>query len=181
MLFQELGKLKRSSIMTSILWMAVGVLMILCPQRYINSLVEVLGYVLVIFATVMGLEFLSSKRVLMNYIYLTGALIMALGGIAVLVDENMVRGIGIVFGLVLFLDGALGILNTLIYVRRARRKGWWSLLIMSGLMILFGLIVLVNPFWNDPPMLFDVIGGMLLFSSVVSAVRFIYIWPIKDE
>ena len=46
---------------------------------------------------------------------------------------------------------------------------------------LFGLIVLVNPWWDDPLKLFDVIGGMLLFSSVVSIVRLIYIWPIKSE
>ena len=54
-----------------------------------------------------------------------------------------------------------------------------SALVLLGALILCGLIVLVNPFWNDPPMLFDVIGGMLLFSSVVSIVRLIIIWPIK--
>ena len=48
-------------------------------------------------------------------------------------------------------------------------------------MILFGLIVLVNPWWSEPLLLFDVIGGMLLFSSVVSIIRLVYIWPIKDE
>ena len=30
-------------------------------------------------------------------------------------------------------------------------------------------------------MLFDVIGGMLLFSSIVSIVRLFYLWPIRDE
>ena len=48
-------------------------------------------------------------------------------------------------------------------------------------MMLFGLVVLVNPWWDDPLKLFDVIGGMLLFSSVVSIVRLIYIWPIRAE
>ena len=42
-------------------------------------------------------------------------------------------------------------------------------------------IVLINPWWSEPTKLFDVIGGMLLFSSVVSIVRLIYIWPIKAE
>ena len=75
MLFQELGKFKRSSIMTSIIWIAVGVLMIICPAQYVNSLVELMGYGLVIFAGVMILDFISSKHVLMNYIYLTCALV----------------------------------------------------------------------------------------------------------
>ena len=72
MLFQELGKLKRSSIMTSIITMAVGVLMIMCPAQYVGALVSTLGYVMVIFSAVWVLNFISGKRVLMNYIYLTG-------------------------------------------------------------------------------------------------------------
>ena len=43
MLFQELGKLKRSSIMTSIIMMAVGILMIMCPEQYVSALVATLG------------------------------------------------------------------------------------------------------------------------------------------
>ncbi len=181
MLFQELGKLKRSSIMTSIIWMAVGVLMIICPPQYVDSLVQVLGYGLVIFAAVMVLDFISSKRVLMNYIYLTGALIIALLGIAVLVDTNMVRGIGWIFGLLLIADGIFSEFNTMLYIKRSQRKGWQSMIVLSGLLILFGLIVLVNPWWNEPTKLFDVIGGMLLFSSVVSILRLVFIWPIKGE
>ena len=181
MLFQELGKLKRTSIMTSIIWMAVGILMIMCPAAFVNSLVEALGYGLVIFAAVMVLEFIVSKRVLMNYIYLTGALIMGLLGTAILVREDVVRIIGLVFGLLLIGDGGLSIINTWFNVRRAGRKGWQSLLVLNGILVLMGLIVLINPWWSEPTKLFDVIGGMLLFSSVVSIVRLIYIWPIKAE
>ena len=181
MLFQELSKLKRSSIMTSIVMMSVGILMIMCPAQYVGSLVSVLGYGLVICAAVMVLDFISSKRVLMNFIYLTGALLMALAGIAVLVDDNIVRGIGAVFGVILLADGIFGIFTTLLYVKRSRRKSWWVLIVLCALMVLFGLIVLVNPWWSEPLMLFDVVGGMLLFSSMVSIVRLVYIWPIKSE
>ena len=181
MLFQELGKLKRSSIMTSIIWMAVGLLMIICPQQYTSSLVQVLGYGLVIFAVVMILDFISSKRVLMNYIYLTGALIIALLGIAVEVDTNIVRGIGWVFGLLLIVDGGFSIFNTLLYIKRSQRKGWQIMIVLAALLVLFGLIVLVNPWWGEPTLLFDVVGGMLLFSSVVSIMRLVFIWPIKAE
>ena len=91
MLFQELGKLKRSSIMTSIIIMAVGILMIICPPQYIDTLVSALGYGMVTLAAVMVMDFLSSRKVLMNYIYLTGALLLALLGIAVLTLDEIVR------------------------------------------------------------------------------------------
>ena len=56
MLFQELSKIKRSSIMTSIILVAIGVVMIMCPAQYVESLVSVLGYGMVIFAAVMMLN-----------------------------------------------------------------------------------------------------------------------------
>lgn len=181
MLFQELGKLKRSSIMSSIILVAVGVLMIICPGQYVNALVATLGYGLLVFAGVMALDFISGKKTLMNYVFFTGALIMALLGIAIVAFEtDVVRIIGLIFGLVLLGDGIVGIVNTWTYVRRAGRKSWWVLIVLNALLVLCGLIVLVNPWWNEPTMLFDVIGGMLLFSSIVSIVRLFYTWPIRD-
>ena len=181
MLFQELGKLKRSSIMTSIILMAVGILMILCPKQYVNALVSTLGYGALVLATVMILDFISGKKALMNYIYFTGALILALLGIAIVAFEtDVVRVIGLIFGVALVGDGIVGIVNAYMYVRRAGRSGWWVLIVLNALMILCGLIVLVNPWWNEPTMLFDVIGGMLLFSSIVSIVRLFYTWPIRE-
>ena len=181
MLFQELSKIKRSSIMTSIILVAVGIVMIMCPAQYVDSLVSVLGYGMVIFAAVMMLNFISAKKSLINYIKFAGALVMMLLGISVLVFDNIVLIIGIVFGLILIGDGILTIINTVLYVRRAQRKGWWFLVLLSVLMIAAGLVILINPWWNEPTKLFDVIGGMLLFSSLVSIVRLIIIWPIKDE
>ena len=180
MLFEGLGKIKRSSIMTSIILMAVGALMVMCPDAYVSSLISVLGYGTVILAAVWGLDFLSSRKALIHYIFLTGALLLALLGIAILVREDIVRIIGLIFGLVLVGDGAIGIYNANTYARRAGRKSWWILIVLCALMILFGLIVLVNPWWDTPARLIDVIGWMLLFSSVVSIIRLIYIWPIKD-
>ena len=182
MLFEELGKIKRSTIMTSIILAAVAVVMIMCPAQYVNALVAVLGYGMLIFATEKVLEFISGKKSLINYIYLTGALLVALLGIAVLIfDDNIVLVIGIVFGLVLIADGIISIANAVTYARRAQRKGWWVLILLSLVLIAFGLIVLINPWWSEPTKLFDVIGGMLQFSSVVRIVRLIFNWPIKAE
>lgn len=181
MLFEELSKIKRSSIMTSIVLVAIGIVMIMCPARYVDSLVSVLGYGMVVFAAVLMLNFISAKKSLINYIKFAGALVLLLLGISVLVFSNIVLIIGIVFGLILISDGILTIINTSLYVRRAQRKGWWILILLSVLMIAGGLAILINPWWNETTELFFVIGVMLLFSSLVSIVRLIIIWPIKDE
>ena len=181
MLFEELSKIKRSSIMTSIILVAVGIVMILCPPRYVESLVAVLGYGMVIFAGVMILNYITAKKSLINCIKFAGALAMLLRGIAVLVFENIVLLIGVVFGLVLVADGLITMINTWMYARRAKLKGWWVLVLLSLLLIAGGVIILVNPWWNETTKLFDATGIMLLFSALVGIVRLIIIWPIKDE
>ena len=181
MLFEELSKIKRSSIMTSIMLVAVGIVMIICPPQYVESLVAVLGYGMVILAGVMMLDFINAKKSLINCIKFAGALVLLLLGIAVLVFTEIVQLIGIVFGLILVADGIITITNTWMYARRAKLKAWWLLVLLSLLLIAGGLIILVNPWWNETIKLFDVIGVMLLFSSLVGIVRLIIIWPIKDE
>ena len=181
MLFQELGKLKRSSIMTSIMLMAVGIIMVICPPNYTNVLVTTLGCMMIIGAVVMMLDFLSSKRVLINYIYLCLALVLGiLGASVMLFDESIVKIIGFSFGVLLIVVNIIDIFNALTYSRRSQRKGWWILIVLSCLQILFGLIILVNPWWDSARSLFQVIGGILLFSSAVSILRLIFIWPIRS-
>ena len=181
MLFEELGKIKRTSIMTSIIMVALGIVMIMCPPEYVNALVAVLGYGMVVFAIEKILEFISGRKSLINYIKLTGSLILLIAGIAVLVFDNIVLIIGIVFGVALIIAGLIDIFNAFTYARRAQRKGWWVLVVLSVLLIIFGLAILINPWWSEPVKLFDVIGIVLLFSSVVSIVRLYIIWPIKTE
>ena len=181
MLFEELSKIKRSSIMTSIILAAVGIVMILCPPHYVESLVAVLGYGMVIFAGVMILNYITAKKSLVNCVKFAGALAILLLGIAVLVFDNIVLLIGVVFGLVLVADVLITMVNTWMYARRAKLKNWWLLVLLSLLLIAGGVIILINRWWSEAAKLFDVIGVMLLFSSLVGIVRLIIIWPIKDE
>ncbi len=182
MILQELDKLKRISIMMSIVLIAMGFMMILCPETYVPSLVSTLGYALLIISVVLILFFIDSKKTLLDYIIFTGALVLGLMGMAVLVfNDNMVRVIGVLFGAVQIFFGLIDMIHILTFIRRAKRKGWWVLVLLALLSIFFGVVVLINPWWNAPGILFDVIGIMLLFSSVVDIVYMIMIWPIKPE
>lgn len=181
MLFQELGKLKRSSIMTSITFMTLGLTMVICPAGYANSLVNALGCAMLIQAIIMGLEFISSKRFLINYIHLTCAFILGIMGASVLVfDSGMVGVIGFLFGVLLIVTSVMDIISAMTYARRSQRKGWWVLILLSGIQILLGLIVVVNPWWNTASLIFRAIGWILLFSCIVSILRLIFVWPIRS-
>ena len=181
MLFQELGKVKRTWIMTSLILIAIGIVMMMCPVRYMGMMVSALGYVLLVWATVLGLNYLASKKTLMNYVTLTGALFVGLLGMFVLVHRRDVLPImGLLFGLFLVFEGLSDLFNAFVYARRAGKAAWWFLAFLSLITISLGVILLANPWWDTPFVLKRVVGLMMLFTSAVSIIRVIMTWPFKS-
>ena len=178
MLFQTLDKLKRQSILAAILMMALGVVMLICPESYVNTLVVTVGYGMIVFAIVEMLEFLASKKALIHYILFTGALIIAILGVFILIyNQDLLKALGWLFGFVLVQDGLFTLLNALLFARRSNRKGWWMLVILAAVLLVLGVLIFLNPWWDSPSLLMKVIGGALLFSALVSALRLVWIWP----
>ena len=182
MLFQTLDKLKRQSILAAILMMALGVVMLICPESYVNTLVVTVGYGMIVFALVEMLEFVASRKALIHYILFTGALIIAILGVFILIyNQDLLKALGWLFGFVLVQDGLFTLLNALLFARRSNRKGWWMLAILAAALMVLGVLIFLNPWWDSPSLLMKVIGGALLFSALVSVLRLIWVWPFKNE
>ena len=181
MLFESLDKLRRNSILSAILLTTLGAVILICPDVYIPTLILVLGYSLIILALVMILNFFSNAKTLMEYIKFICALLLLIGGICVLVFRgDTLRVLAWLFGLMLILDGGRTVFHSFAYSRRSQRKGWWLLTILSLLLAAAGVILLLNPWWDTPEKLMKVIGCALLFSAVISGIRLIWTWPLRN-
>ena len=182
MIFQGLNKLKRQTIMSSIILIVLGILMVICPEEYVTVMIQSLGSILLIFSVIGILEYLDSNKALIHYFYLTGWLALGIVGTVILIFEiHSLYAIGFLFGAFLILSGLGNIINAMVYAKRSGRRGWWVLIILGALLAICGLIVLINPWWDTVSILFKVIGVMMMFSSLVSILRLIWIWPIKSE
>ena len=182
MLFQTLDKLKRQSILAAILMMAFGIVMLICPESYVNTLVVTVGYGMIVFALVEMLEFVASRKALIHYILFTGALIIAILGVFILIyNQDLLKALGWLFGFVLVQDGLFTLLNALLFARRSNRKGWWMLVILAAVLLVLGVLIFLNPWWDSPSLHMKVLGGALLFSALVSVHRLIWVWPFKNE
>ena len=182
MLFESLDKIKRNSILSAILLIALGIVILICPAAYIGSLMLSFGYVLIVLAIVMMLNFFSGKKSLMEYLKFTGALILGIVGLCVLVfRSDIMRVLAWLFGFLLVLDGGRTMFHSFTYARRSRRQGWWVLTILSVLLIASGVILFLNPWWHTTDMLMKVIGCAIFFSSLVSAIRLFWSWPIRNQ
>ena len=182
MLFDSLDKIKRNAIFSAILLIALGAVILLCPETYVPTMILGFGYTLVIIAIVMMLNFFSSKKSLMDYVKFIGGLALAVGGGCVLVyrDDTM-KVLAWLFGFMLVLDGCRTLIHSFTFARRSQRKAWWVLTILSAFMMLAGVMLFLNPWVGTPIALRKVIGAAILFSAIVSALRLIWTWPVKKE
>ncbi len=182
MLFESLDKLKRNSIMSAILLIALGAIVMICPTEYISSLTLVFGYALIVVAIVMLLNFFSGNKSLMEYLKFSGALILGIIGICVLVFRgDVMRVLAWLFGFLLILDGTRTAIHSFTYARRSKRKGWWVLTILSALLIIIGIVLFANPWWDTPNMLMKAIGSAVFYAAIVSGVRLFWTWPFRKE
>ena len=182
MIFQELNKIKQSTIMYSIVLLAIGVLMSLCPDEYTGSLIMILGNGLLITGCVMIMDFLAGKREVKDYILLTAAMFMGILGLCTnFYHGEILKVLGWLFGVLLIFDGFHSLCHALLYARRSGRRGWWFLVILSVLLMFIGVIIFANRWWDTPHKLMKVIGGSIMFAAVVGMLRAIWIWPLRNE
>ena len=92
MLFEALDRLKQHTIITSIVMMVLGLFMLVIPPEYDASLVNILGYVIVVLGTVMVWDFIAGDKHLSSCIMFTVALLLILLGVFILVSgDNILR------------------------------------------------------------------------------------------
>ena len=181
MLFEGLSKLKRQSIMTAIVLLVIGIVLIICPETYIGTLIDVLGILILITACIMILDYIGSNKSLMDYILLSCALAMGIaGGLVLILEVNTIYVLAWIFGIAMIAYGVFSLFHALVFARRSGRQGWWVMVLLSALLIFFGVIIILHPWWNTPGSLLRISGLVVVFSAVVSALRLIWIWPVKN-
>ena len=182
MLFNSLDKLKRTMVMMIIFLLFAGLTMFVIPVSYIPILGKALGFFFVIFSILRILDFISSKKALANYIGLTLGLLVGFFGILLFaVDGLFLTLLNWLTGTLPILLGLVGLYHALTHARRSGRKGWWALIILNCLLLLFGTIVFINPWAYDPRAVLQVIGGTLFYSAVVYMICLLLIWPFRQQ
>ena len=180
MLFEVLDKLKQQTIISTIILMILGLMMLIIPEEYDGTLVNILGYVIIILGLVMVWDFIACEKKLVDNILFTAALFLIMLGIFVLVSgDNILKVLSVIFGILLMVDGLHSGLHAWMYARRSGKK-WWSLLLfLSILLFAAGIVILNNPWWDTAHSFLKVIGGIILFAAAAGIVRLILVWPIR--
>ena len=183
MLFEELDKLKRTILMTTIILIFIGILLLVLPNSYVPFLQPTIAFILLVILFIIVFSFISSKKAIINYIILFFGLVAGLFGCLYFIFENFfIKTLYIFVGLIPILFGSYWIWQIITLKNLSKRKNWWLFLVLSIIMIGMGLFNFFNP-WikTNETVLLRITGGTLVFSALISALRLIWVWPIKKS
>lgn len=160
-----LRKLKINTLITSLLYVALGLVFILLPeavQYYVplvaGVLLALLGIIYIIdYFRAWDIEY-TSNGLAIGILLLFGALFLFLQ------DDAIMAAIPVLLGFAVVISGAVKLQNAIV-LNRAKNGGWVYVLILALICLALGALFIVDPFVSSQ-VLIIVIGAGLLFSGV---------------
>lgn len=184
MLFNELDRVRRHIIMMAIIFIFAGIALIEVSEEYLSFVGVVLAIAMLVWSFVKILEFGESPKTLIAYLVLFVALAVALVALGLLLfDWFFLMLLTLFTGALPILVGVFGMYYVLVFARRSGRRGWRIPLVLSALLVAFGVLVIVNPWSYDLGAEQKVIGGALTYSAFIYALMLAWILPnpVQEE
>lgn len=169
-----LKEMKWDALSTGVLYIALGVMALALPETMEKILGYMIGVVLIVGGAVSMISYLL-RDAHQNYYHndFLHGLIGIAAGVLVLVKMD------IIIGLVSFLLGALILvsgcskLQDVIDMKRLECGNWIVMLIIAAVNVVFGVLLICNPFsWTV--LLFRLLGIGLILSGIVDCVSVVY-------
>lgn len=151
------NKLAKYALLRSIVYIALGVLMLIAPDAVVNTIVWLLaGYVILMGALYIFNYLRNRKLANMDFEFVSGILLVVLGVVIILFAKPIISVLPVFLGILLVLGGASSFVQATGGFQETGKKGIF-LLVFSALIVVGGIIVIVNPF-QSALVLFQIFG-----------------------
>jgi uncharacterized membrane protein HdeD (DUF308 family) len=164
MMFEFLRKVRIQSLLTAVLTLLLGLMLTISPGMAVDTLIGLVGWVLVITGVVTLLSTLLRHTRLMGQADLVIGLLELASGLALLSRPGFLVSLcGVLLGLVLVLHGAGDIQSA----REAKALGYdWKFTMAVGILkLVMGAVVIFDPF-STARLLMRVAGICLIVDAV---------------
>lgn len=172
---ERLKKMFWISIGSSILFILLGIFLFMKPETTIASISYILAVILFLVGIFAIVDFFRSKDekkfVQMDLVY--GAVSILAGLLLLLHPVALATFIPIILGIWIVISSASKIQYSML-LKASNRKAWLVTLIISLLMMLFGAIIVFNPF-AGALVLTQLIGIFMMTYAIVELVQVIVI------
>lgn len=159
-----LKKLLNSFIIAFVAEAAIGLLLLINPSIFTNTISYVLGGVILAVGMLNLISYFNSDKVSSS---ITKAVFFCAAGIFIITKPDFIfKILALVFGIYLLADGITSIKSSLI-IRKIDPGSWVPPMVVAVLTTVLGLIITLNPFVSVETAL-KILGAALVISGVLS-------------
>ena len=161
-----LKKIKMYTLLVSLLYVIMGIIMILNPGFILDAVNYIVGILVLLYGVIYIVRFISKNafNTLSKFSLLAGLLSITFG-IYILLNPTLLSSIiPFAAGMLLLVDG-LGKLKDSLAFKKVDYNRWWIGLIISIIFIGFGIYMILNSF-NVSKVIVQIIGAVLIFDAL---------------
>ena len=166
---------KWQNIITAIIYILFGIVLAVFPTTAVNILGYMLGGVM-IFAGAVKILLYVKENSQDNYYsndLMIGIIVVVIGLFIVFKIKTILSVIPFLFGFVVLANGSMKLQNVL-NLKKAGYKNWMTMLIVSLLGIVLGIVLIIKPFSSEL-FLFRIVGICFIYSGVTDICMLIAI------
>lgn len=173
-------ELKWTSMVTSILFIILGIVLIVMPNTSAYMIVNIVGAIMLFagFSNIARYFMYPVDQVFGRYNFMSGILLIALGIIFIIKNDIFVAILPVVLGIVVIVSGVFKLQSAI----DAKRMGYNSnvYIVLAILSIIAGFVIVFNPF-TTIKLLFIFMGIGLIYSGISDIITTFYIsYQFKD-
>lgn len=177
---KALKELKWDALLKGMLYILLGVVAFLIPETMEKTLAYLIAVVLILAGAVSMVCYLlrSAQDNYYRNDFLYGLVGIALGIIVLYKIELIISLVPVILGIMVLISGCAKLQDVIDMKRidsgrRTNSNNWIVLLVIAGIDVLFGVLLIANPF-KAATILFRLIGAGLVFSGITDCVTIIY-------
>lgn len=157
---------KRSSVVVALVTMAMGVALVVWPDRSVRLMCTLLGAALLITGIVYVLGWFARRRAggMSAFTIIPGAVLAGLGVWLMTSSESVIALVQYVFGAVVIFHGIVDLQGS-VALMRGKAERWWLDLALSALTLALGALILINPFGTFGALVV-LIGFVLIYDGL---------------
>lgn len=163
---KALKKLKWNVIISSVIYVALGVILLLWPEMTAKNICYVVGVVAIAIGIVNLIDYIRKDYSVDAYRYnLVYGLVSILLGVFFFVKvDTVIKAVPVLLGFAVTISGLLKFQNAVDLIRM-KYSGWGIVMIVSVLNIVFGIVLIMDPF-TSTVVLSICIGIGMIYSGV---------------
>lgn len=170
-----LRKVKWDAILSALLYVVLGIVALVIPETMIKTLGYLIGIGLIVVGAVSMIGYLLRENSLNYYRhdFGYGLVGIAVGILFLYKVEWIISLVPVILGIMVLASGC-GKLQNVIDMMRGEYGNWIVMLILAIINVVFGVILIVNPF-DTVILLFQLVGVGLIFSGITDGFAAVYV------